>query len=145
MAPVAAMMAAPPNSPIAKLESITIFASVRTYDGSAGIHNLVPIEIPLYKNIKYGTDTISWLAYHWQTFFMNYEPDKIIRTTYFGTYSFRGSSVIPQLRFTFTNEYLSENFKPSDNTSTWETTPEGYPATLYITKIIGHKKVGLKY
>lgn len=128
-----------------KLESITIFASVRTYDGSAGIHNLVPIEIPLYKNIKYGTDTINWLAYHWQTFYMVYETDKIVRGTYFGTYSFRGSATVPQLRFTFNNEYLVENFKPSDNTSTWETTPEGYPATLYITKIIGHKKVGLKY
>ena len=128
-----------------KLESITIYLAIRTYDGSAGVHNAVPIEIPLYKNIKYGTDTFTWLSHHWQTYFMTFESDKIGRHTYFGEYSFRGSATIPQLRFTFYNNYLEEEFKPSDNSSTWNTTPDGYPATLYITKIIGHKKVGLKY
>lgn len=128
-----------------KLESITIYVTVRTYDTSNGTHNLAPIEIPLYKNIKYSTDTFNWLAYHWQTYYVGYADNVISRHTYFGTYSFRGSEIVPQLRFTFDEKYLEENFDTSDNTSSWDTTPVGYPATLYITKIIGHKKVGLKY
>ena len=129
----------------AKLESITIYVAVRTYDGSNGIHNLVPIEIPLYKNIEYGAETINWLSYHWQTYFTQLNGSVIQRNTYYGTYSFRGSATIPQLRFTFESKYLEEHFDTTDNTSGWSTMPEGYPASIYITKIIGHKKVGLKY
>ena len=128
-----------------KLESITIYLAVRTYDESLGLHNLIPVEIPLYKSISYTGDTINWLAYHWQTSYTELSGDNIIRTTYFGTYSFTGSSVVPKLRFSFNEKYLQETFDTVNNTSTWSTTPDGYPATIYITKVIGHKKVGLKY
>lgn len=128
-----------------KLESITIFCAVKIFDGSNGIHNLTPIEIPLYKNITYTGDTLNWLAYHWQTYFTQINGDVIERYTYYGLYSFRGSATIPQLRISLESKYLQEQFNTLDDSSSWNTMPEGYESTFYITKIIGHKKVGLKY
>lgn len=134
-----------------KLESITIYCAIKTYDGSNGIHNLAPIEIPLYKKISYTGDTINWMTYNWQTNFMEFETstNKFRRFNVFGTYSFRGSATIPQLRISLDPKYLEESFviggEGEEDQYLWTYNTPEYPASLYITKIIGHKKVGLKY
>lgn len=130
------------------LESITLFCAIRNYPSSGAVHNSSVVEIPMYKTISYEGDTVSSFDKHFETHYMRWiggTTNKFYRYTITGTYSLGGGNAVPKLTITIDPYLLGETFG-TDGTQTVDiTTNTSYPPVLYITKIIGHRKVGLGY
>lgn len=129
------------------LESITMYVAIRNYKTSNVVHNAIPIEIPLYKNIEYENDVFNSLEKHFETSYTNFNENNntYTRSTISGIYYFGGGDSIPTLRLRLAPYILNETFN-TDGTSSHEIiTDSSYTPEVYITKIIGHRKVGLKY
>ena len=128
-----------------QLESITIYCAIRTYPGSGGVHNLQPIEIPMYKNITYQNNPISWYAYHWQTYYEESPANSnaIDSKHYCGTFNFGPGDSAPSFTITLANTGYERYISSSGETV--NVIPSSIGFKLYITKIIGHRKVGLNY
>ena len=124
-----------------QLESITIYCALRNYTQSAGVHNLVPINIPMYKNITVDGETISWYAKHWTTYWQEFTNEHhYARTDISGTFNFGGGDSIPTFIISVDSDKLNTEIVGS--TPTYEVTHDEQ-FDFYITKIIGHRKVGM--
>lgn len=123
-----------------QLESITIYMAVRNFSGSGGVHNMIPVEIPLYKNITYEGDTISWYSYHWQSYWEEYN-NGFNKTSLCGDYTIGGGNTVPTLNLSVDSYKLTETW--SGSSYTFSVASETFD--LYIVKIIGHRKVGFNY
>lgn len=129
------------------LESITMYVAIRNFRTSGVVHNAVPIEIPLYKNIEYESDTFNFLEKHFETSYtlFNENNNKYEKSTICGTYSFGEGDTIPTITLRLAPYILNETFDTSGNQTVEISTDSNYCPVMYITKIIGHRKIGKGY
>lgn len=129
-----------------EFESFTIYGAVRNYRGSTVLHNITPIEVPLYKGISYESESNSY-EMQWETSYMNWRSsnNKFERNTICGSFSLGGGDSVPTMTITMSPYILTESFNTDGTQSIEIVTGETYAPQFYITKIIGHRKVGLHY
>lgn len=129
-----------------EFESFTLYGAIRSYPGSNALHNIDPIEIPLYKKFSYGSETVNY-EMQWQTSYMNWASgsNTFSRNTICGHFSLGGGDSVPKMTITMDPYLLTETFNTNGTQAIEVVTGASYPPQLYITKIIGHRKVGLHY
>lgn len=129
-----------------QLESITIYLALRTSTNSEGLHTLKPIELPMFKKISYNNDTINWYTLHWDSSYTELTETNVNKKTIAGYVTFGGGTSIPTIKIKVSDFLLSEYWPLSSTTYSYEYYDiDTSPFDLYITKIIGHRKVGTKY
>ena len=122
-------------------DSITIYGNLRNYSGSNGTHVIKPITIPCYKQITYQGDTLSFQENNWEASYTTFNSSlgTMIRCTIAGGYYWEGGDSVPTLKLKIWSTYLvEETYDTSNNTLAID---HNNTYDLYITKIIGHRKV----
>ena len=124
------------------LESLTIYGALKNFAESGGVHNIQPIEIPLYKHISITGETINWYAKHWSTKWEEFSDGDYSETIIAGDFDFGGGDSVPTLILSLDSEKLGIGVSGTTPTYIVDDSETFY---LYITKIIGHRKVGIGY